>query len=305
MLRYIPLILLVAAAGCSGKNEDSPSSKQPADIGAASVREQSDESSSEQILNACTSLAVDRGGFVPVYGAQLRDILQPTTEGSEMKWEKTETGFILRLTKTDQLSGNENRLGVEFSVREKPITGVTYCGPMVVKVERGIFNDREMSSPEIGRLLYTRFSSTPRFREIEASSRDRQVNQSDTERKKPEEMSSVDTSGANPAVGDCKGKWIYTPRNWDQDVGIAVSIDPDGRFQSNASDYGNSSGKWSVNGRVGEDKIILDGFGNIQNCSARGAQLSLIEGPDRTVHRFKGDPFKEWASHGWQAEGGE
>lgn len=107
--------------------------------------------------------------------------------------------------------------------------------------------------------------------------------------------------------GDCKGQWIYIPPDFDRDVGLAVNVSVDGRYKANASDFGNYSGTWSVNGRVGEDRIILDEFGSIENCRAGTAKLSLIEGPNRVypMHRFKGDAFLEWRRHGLKPDGGE
>lgn len=177
LLGLLPLAGAVVLGGCNSQDTKTDANGFAAAAGAspertdALSRANADSSAATEvppaIARACTALAVDRGGFVPVQGATLGEIIQPALQGYATRWERSPEGYIVRGEKSDQLTGDQKTIAIELELRDRPITGVTYCGPGVVTILRGLINDQELSASQVGQFVFGRFSVTPRFREIE------------------------------------------------------------------------------------------------------------------------------------------
>lgn len=275
--------ILASTASCSQTSRDNPEARNSSGAGTTDV-----SATADGVKSAC----LEGSG-----GMRISDVFEsPESRGFAIVSEDTPEGAIVRLSKADPLTQRTVEQSYEFryvDARKEPAE----CGPRVLRIGRGLIQGNIATPAQASEILAIFAAHSAR-----AQKHDSQVAAArNTPASTP---AGVPQGQGDMQVGDCKGQWIYTPKDWDADVGLTVWITPNGKYQAQASDYGNQDGTWSVNGRPGEDRIILDGYGSVQNCQGRNAELTLSDSPDRVyrVTRYSGDPFAEWQKHGFQPD---
>lgn len=167
--------ILVSACGNRGSEstEDSnPRIEEWSDISLkqreTSSTPQSGSPSSDQILNACTYLTVDRGGPHPIQGANLKEVLSPIFEKYATTWEVADGGYILRASRVHQLTGNQQNMALEFSVPRRR-TSEVYCGPLIASLSQASLDGELVPAATIGNMIYRMYMQTDKYRAVENS----------------------------------------------------------------------------------------------------------------------------------------
>lgn len=118
------------------------------------------------------------------------------------------------------------------------------------------------------------------------------------------------TASAQPAV-TCLGRWVYFPRDLQNNVAFSVQVDRNFSYKIQFSDFGRSSGNWMQIGSVGadlrlEDSKQRDTF-NLGECG-RTAMIMFSDGREFELQRARGDLAQEARRRGVdlsEQDGGE